>query len=95
MAAVYPGTDAHVAHLGEVERAVHAHGEVVLARAEALFASHNRPGRHELGIEQTSPDSIVYLDGPAALSVEFGRGPDENGKGAMKGLHILGRAAEL
>lgn len=95
MAVVYPGLQSRVAHMLEVKVAVRLARDEVKGVAEGLWAIHNRPGRHELTTQDDDVDALLSLDGPSPLSVEFGRHPDEHGKGAMRGLHILGRAAGL
>jgi hypothetical protein len=95
MASVIPSLDKLIAHMPEVVAEVRAHADVVGARAEALFGPHDRPGGHYIEVTHDRTDSFVSLVGPAPLSVEYGRSPNENGKGGSTGLHILSRAAEL
>lgn len=95
MATVYRGTESTAAHLPGVRSAVAGVADSIGSVAEALFAPHNHPGRHEISVEHDKLDSLVTLSGPAALTVEFGRSPNKNGRGAMRGLHILGRAAGI
>jgi len=92
---IYKHCDAMVAHLPGVREKVRDEADTVYADAVGLFAPHNRPGRHKLKRVNGTLDAFVVLEGPAVLSVEFGRGPDRLGRGAMEGLHILGRAANL
>lgn len=92
---IYKYCDAVVAHLPAVRLALRAEADVVYADAVAIFAEHNRPGGHQLKRVNGRLDAFVVLEGPAPLSVEFGRGPDHLGNDAMEGLHILGRAANL
>lgn len=91
--------DAFVAHMVGVKRTVRAEGKAIEARAEALFAPHNRPGRHEIVGGFGDTDYHVALIGPVPVVVEFGREgfTREDGVhiGPMQGLHILGRAAGL
>lgn len=95
MAYIRPDCNSIVAHLFGVKDAVFVEGMEVKARADGLFAKHNRPGGHEISIEAENPDTLIHLEGRAPLSVEYGRAPDAEGKGRMEGLHILGRAAGL
>lgn len=87
-----------IAHLPGVKDAVHDKGRAIQNRAEALFAPHNHPGRHEIVGEKQSTDYLIHLEGPAPLSVEFGRESyttkDGHQVGSMEGLRILGRAVE-
>lgn len=95
MVSIYRSCNATVAHLPGVRPVLAGTAEAIEGLAQALFAPHNRPGRHELGVEHDDLDSLVVLKGPAPLSVEFGRSPGLDGKGGMRGLHILGRAAGI
>ena len=93
MAWVNPRIAQIVAQQPEVVAAVRKVRDEVAETAEALFASHDRPGRHEITTQDEKIDSLVSLDGPAPAAVEFGHWA---GKGAnhrfVEGLHILGRA---
>lgn len=99
----HDGLNAYIAHMPGVKGAVHAEGRQVESRADALFAAHNRPGRHEIVGETQDTDYVVSLEGPAALSVEYGRegftqeraDGSRRDIGPMEGLHILGKAANL
>jgi hypothetical protein len=99
----HDAVNAYIAHMAGVKGAVHAEGRQIESRADALFASHNRPGRHEIVGEKQDTDYIVSLEGPAAVSVEYGREgftqTRDDGStrdiGPMEGLHILGKAAKL
>jgi hypothetical protein len=91
--------NAWLAHTAGVKGAVRDIGQEKQAIAEALFAPHNHPARHEIEGAMFDTDYIVSLVGPAAVTVEYGRegGTDRSGrkKGPMQGLHILGRAFGL
>jgi hypothetical protein len=89
------GTRRMLAHLPEVRAAVIAVRDEKATIAQALFAAHDHPGGHSISTQDDTVDALLSLDGPAPLSVEYGRSPDANGRDAMKGLHILGRAAGL
>lgn len=97
------GVNAFIAHMPGVKGLVHDEGREIQSRAETSFAAHNRPGGHEIVGERQDTDYLVSLEGPAALSVEFGREgfTQERGDGSrrevgpMEGLHILGKAADL
>ncbi|MGW3336207.1 DUF5403 family protein [Streptomyces sp. NPDC001009] len=83
----------------------------VAARAEALLLQHRLEGDATIDVADGDVDKYVILDDEAgkeaALSIEFGRAAgvqvrtDKNGKrylatvGAMDGLFILSRAANL
>jgi len=99
MAVVYKGTDAYVAHMPGVKKAVHAHGREVKSRAERLLAQHRAQGVARIEGEVQNTDYLVSLVDKAALSIEYGREgfTREDGVrvGPMVGLRILGRAAEL
>lgn len=95
MAWVDPKTAIIVAHLDEVRAVVAKQADEIGARAQALFAPHDRPGGHEIQVTHEKVDSLVELVGPVPWVLEWGRGPNENGRDAMEGLHILGRAAGI
>jgi hypothetical protein len=88
-----------IAHLPGVRGAVYAKGSAIQARAEALFAPHNHPGRHEIEGKKQDTDFLVSLVGPVPIVVEFGREGYTRSDGAqigpMQGLRILGRAAGI
>lgn len=94
--------DAFIAHMPGVKRVVHAEGKSIQAKAETLFASHDRPGGHRIVGEKApigGTDWIVSLEGPVPVVIEFGREgftrTDGRRIGPMQGLHILGKAAGL
>jgi hypothetical protein len=102
MATVNPRVASIIAHMPGVKSAVYAEGKAIQGRAEALFAPHNRPSRHEIEGKKQDTDFLISLVGPVPIVVEFGREgyTDERGGrtvqiGPMQGLHILGRAAGL
>jgi hypothetical protein len=99
MAKVYPGTDAHVAHMRGVKKAVRVKRDEVAALARADLAGHRATGDHSIKTASEDTDGLVILEGRSPLSVEFGRSAyvrsDGVHVGAMEGLNILGRAAGL
>jgi hypothetical protein len=99
MATVYPGTDAHVAHLRSVKAAVRKLRDEVARAARANLKAHRETGDHQIRIASEDTDYLVILEGRSPLSVEYGRGgftrDDGVHVGPMEGLHILGRAARL
>lgn len=61
-------------------------------RAEAKLAQHrsNRDTNHaRIETSKGRIDRWLTLDDPAGMSIEFGRAPDEDGRGGMEGLRIL------
>ena len=93
------GVNAYIAHLEGVVGAVYAEGGNIKGKAESLLASHRDTGAAHIELDRDDIDTLVSLVDEAALSIEYGReaGTDRTGrpKGAMAGLHILGRAAGL
>lgn len=67
--------------------------------AEALLAGHRHEGHARIEVDEGDVDRYVVLSDErgqkAAMSIEFGRRPDEDGNGGMEGLRILHRAAGL
>lgn len=68
-------------------------------RAEADLATHHHDGHAHIDIEHGKVDWYIILNDErgqkAAMSIEYGRQPDENGNGGMEGLMILHKAAHL
>ncbi|MCU1675338.1 MAG: RoPhRER2 [Frankiales bacterium] len=95
MASVRRDINRTVAKMPGVFEAVLAEAHGIAGEAQALLAEHFRTGEAHIEVTKRRPDVLVELVDPAALSIEYGRGPEENGQGAMEGLHILGRAANL
>lgn len=87
-----------ISHLPGVKKAVHSTGRDIQAKAERLFAEHDRPGGHKITGEKTSTDYLVSIEGDVPHVIEFGRESYVNKRGnrvgAMQGLRILGRAVE-
>lgn len=93
MAWVDPKIAAKVAHTPEVEAAVRSERDRVARIAEGLFASHNRPGGHEITTQNDGTDAFLSIDGPAPLSMNYGHWSEtKDGRKFVEGLHILERA---
>ena len=88
-----------LATLPGVQAAVRAQQAKVKANATSLFAAHNRPAGHKITTGRGTVDAYVYLEGPAATSVEFGHArsgayaPKYGPQQWVKGLFIMSRAA--
>lgn len=99
MASVKPGTDAYIAHMRGVKKAVREHRDVVAKAARVLLGEHRDTGDHTIRVAMEDTDGLVILEGRSPLSVEFGRSAytrsDGRFVGPMEGLNILGRAAGL
>jgi hypothetical protein len=93
MAQVNMSVNKLIAHMPEVILEVRKAADEVGLKAEALFASHDRPGGHHIEVTHEKVDSLISLVGPAPLSVEYGH-TASNGT-HVEGLHILSRAADL
>lgn len=93
-------TRARLARMPGVQAAVKANGDAVEARAKTLFAKHDRPGGHRIGSRKRGVDRLVYLAGPAPMSVEYGHftaapdSPDADWSPTyVEGLHVMGKSA--
>lgn len=99
MASVKPGTDAYVAHMRGVKKAVREHRDEIARPARRLLREHRDDGSHRIRTLMEDTDGLVILEGPAALTLEFGRDEftTDDGRyvGPMDPLNILGRAAGL
>lgn len=99
MATVNKRTNAIVAHLPGVKKAVRGKAEEIGGRARTFLAAHRVTGEHHIEVTSGKVDSFMSLVGPAAISVEFGHGAytDKHGRkvGASQGLYIVTRAAGL
>lgn len=98
----HAGVNSYIAHMAGVKGAVHAEGKSIQARAEALFARHDRPGGHRIVGTKQDTDYLVSLVGPAPIVLEFGRAGYTTTRGGrvvevgpMQGLRILGKAAGI
>lgn len=58
-------------------------------RAEAKLAQHRDTGASSIHVERGKVDRWLELEDAHAMSIEFGRQPDENGRDGMEGLRIL------
>lgn len=91
--------DAYIAHMPGVKKAVGTQGREIEAKAKANLAAHRDTGAAHIEFTRQDTDALISLVDPAVLSIEYGReaGIDRSGRkqGAMQGLHILGRAADL
>lgn len=69
------------------------------ARGEAMLAQHRHDGHAEIDVEAGKIDRYIILSDErgqkAALSIEYGRQPDDDGNGGMEGLFILHKATRL
>lgn len=92
---VYPQAESIVAHLDGVHAAVLHEGVSVAERATALLAAHRQSGNHRIELHAGRTDARVDLTGRYPAAVENGRGPNANGRGAMRGLHVMIRAAGI
>lgn len=97
MAEVYPWVDARMARMAGVKKVRRAAAVTIGAKAKAKLASHRAEGDSSIKVQHGPVDSLVILDDPAALSIEFGRGAytrksDGAEIGPMEGLHILSSA---
>lgn len=80
-----------------VQAAVKANGDAVEARAKANFAAHDRPGGHRIGSRKRGVDRLIYLTGPAPLSLEYGHyagsADSEGPRTWVPAMRIMGKAA--
>lgn len=85
-----------LAGTNDVQDALSREAAAATARAEGLLAEHHDSGDATIERSHGDIDEYVILSDErgqsAAMSIEFGRGPDEHGKGAMQGLFILHKA---
>lgn len=95
MAYVNPRVGQIVEDLPEVEAAVRDARDRIAAFAEGLFASHDKPGGHEIVThdDPTSDDALIDFIGPAPLAVEFGHWTPDHDE-FVEGLHVLSRAID-
>lgn len=82
---------------GEVQQALRSHAHKIMHVAEVLLAIHRKTGSHSIKYEgHTSTvafghiDHYVVMEGPAAVSVEFGH-RTKNGEW-VQGLYVMTRA---
>lgn len=73
--------------------------EAAAFKARAILAAHRDEGHAEILVEHGRVDYYLILSDmrglKAAMSIEYGRQADENGRGGMAGLYILHRAMNL
>lgn len=92
MVYVDPRVAEKVAKMTGVHEAVKVKRDEIAAVARGLFASHDRPGGHEITTtDGRRTDAFVNLVGPAPLAVELGHWTPDH-KRHVDGLHVLGRA---
>ena len=98
MAEVNRNLDRELSRLPGVTAQVRATAGRIATTAEQVLAGH-RTGEVDgarIEVRHERVDSLVVLEDPASLSIEFGRSEFTTGAGrtvgAMEGLHILGRA---
>lgn len=93
MAWVDPKIASKVARLPGVHAGVVRVRDRLAELMESEFASHDRPGGHEITKQDEEIDALVSIDGPAPLSMEFGHwsGKGENRR-YVEGLHIISRS---
>jgi hypothetical protein len=88
-----------IATLPGVRASVMARRDIIKTSASSLFAAHNRPGGHRITQKTGSVDAFVFLEGPAASSLEFGHArsgsyASHSGNNPwVPGLHIMSKAA--
>lgn len=106
MSWVDPKIAEKVAKMPETHAAVIKVRDRLAVVAEGEFASHDRPGGHEITKDDERIDALVSLEGPDPLAVEFGHWGFRDATGRfvktgsadtvtrdyIEGLHILGRA---
>jgi hypothetical protein len=68
-------------------------------KAEHLLLAHRHEGHARIELDEGRIDRYVVLSDErglkAAMSIEYGRRPDDEGNGGMEGLRILHRATGL
>lgn len=85
-----------LAHWGPVQDWLEGYVRAAAGPARSELAAHRHEGHSFIEVEHGDIDWHLVLNDErglrAAMSIEFGRGPDENGKGASDGLFILHKA---
>jgi hypothetical protein len=88
-----------VSHLPDCKEACATKADEVKGVAEGRLAAHRKSGEHQVTITHGDVDSFVNLEGPAAMSVEFGhmvKGKYERSTPKkVAGLYIITGAAGL
>lgn len=91
------------ARLGQVQQALDAAAHVIEAKANVRLAAHRSfkdPLHHTIGVGKDknvaygSIDYLVYIEGPAPVSMELGH-LDKKTKKKVEGLYILAKSAGL
>lgn len=98
MARVFRSANKTVAYHAEVQKELDHEIAAALRRAEAKLARHRKTGAHSVGVETGDLDRYLYLEGPAAMSVELGHDVvTEDGEvvGDAEGLYIISDAIGL
>lgn len=72
MAIVYKDCDAIIAHLPEVQAELDVVARRLESTARTDLASHRDTGAHRIYGARGKLDRYVILEGPAAVSIEFG-----------------------
>jgi len=83
-----------VSHLPGVVTSVHRHAEQIGRKATFYRMQHYAEGEAKIRVGRGRVDSSVWLEDPAALSIEFGHINARTGK-YVPGLYIVSRAAGL
>lgn len=84
-----------LARLPGVQAELQSQATSAATRARALLLKHRDEGVAKITVDRGRIDRYVVLEDRAALSIEYGRKPNENGRGGMEGLYILHRAFDL
>lgn len=83
----------------ETQLALSEHAANAARRARADLTRHRYEGHSEILVEKGRVDRYVILSDERglwhAMSIEYGRRPDEDGKGGMEGLFILHNAFHI
>lgn len=95
MATVSKNANAQVARLKGVKMSAKEQAEILAARARGLLSQHRDTGATKVKVSRGKVDSFVSMEGPAAISIEYGReaGVSANGRryAAQEGLYIMHR----
>lgn len=90
---VYRGIEKRLARTRGVRAAVKVTAEAIGDKARANLAGHRETGESRIVVQHDAVDSLVILDDPASLSIEFGHAAyvrkDGRHVGASEGIHVL------
>lgn len=90
---VYRGIEKRLARTRGVRAAVRVAAEGIADKARANLAEHRETGESRIVVVHDAVDSLVVLDDPASMSIEFGHGAyvrkDGRHVGASEGIHVL------